>query len=199
LLHPFIRGVIAKVAAAWRTPCNLSQVSAYQGKMDEDVERLLEQRRYPEAFERLLDRYEQRVFRFTLSIVRNTTRAEDVTQDVFLKLWKALPGYDSRASLSTWLYVIARNTAVSARRAMRNDAPVENADVAASEPAPEPPDVMRFVAQLPDVQRDVITLFYIHERRIGEIAEVLHMPEGTVKSHLHRARRALADRMRGAL
>lgn len=166
--------------------------------MDDDVERLLEQRRYSEAFERLLDRYEQRVFRFTLSIIRNTTRAEDVTQDVFLKLWKALPGYDRRASLSTWLYVIARNTALSARRATRNDEPVENVDPAASEPAPEPPDVMRFVAQLPDVQRDVITLFYIHERRIGEIAEALRMPEGTVKSHLHRARRALADRMRGA-
>jgi RNA polymerase sigma-70 factor, ECF subfamily len=167
--------------------------------MDDDVERLLEQRRYSEAFERLLERYEQRVFRLTLSIVRNTTRAEDVTQDVFLKLWKALPGYDGRASLSTWLYVIARNTALSARRATRDGAPIDSFAVAAPEPAPEPPDVMRFVAQLPDVQRDVVTLFYIHERRIGEVAAILRMPEGTVKSHLHRARRALADLMKGML
>lgn len=56
------------------------------------VQRLLREQRHSEAFERLLDRYEQRVFRFAMSIVRNESRAEDVTQDVFLKLWKAGAG-----------------------------------------------------------------------------------------------------------
>lgn len=167
--------------------------------MDEDVQRLLQERRYSDAFERLLDRYDQRVFRFVRSIIRNDARAEDVTQDVFLKLWKALPAYDGRASLSTWLYVIARNTALSDRRRVaRQASEINDPEVAAPEPASEPLDVMPFLAKLPDVQREVITLFYLHERRIGDVARILQMPEGTVKSHLHRGRRALATLLKGA-
>jgi RNA polymerase sigma-70 factor (ECF subfamily) len=166
--------------------------------MDDDVQRLLQERHFSEAFERLLDRYEQRVFRFARSITRNDARAEDVTQDVFLKLWKALPAYDGRASLSTWLYAIARNTAVSAyRTAARDASAIGDREVAAPEPASEPPDVMGLVSGLPDVQREVITLFYLNERRIADVARILQMPEGTVKSHLHRGRRALATRLKG--
>ena len=54
------------------------------------------------------------------------------------------------------------------------------------------------MARLPDAQRDVITLFYLHERRIADVARILRMPEGTVKSHLHRGRRALAELMKGS-
>ena len=66
--------------------------------MDEDVRQLLQERRYPQAIEQLLDRYESKVFRLALMFLRNPARAEEVTQDVFLKLWKALPAYDGRAA-----------------------------------------------------------------------------------------------------
>jgi len=78
--------------------------------MDEDVRHLLEQRRYSHALERLLNLYETKVFRMALGILNDAGRAEEVTQDIFLKLWQALPAYDGRASLGTWLYAIARNT-----------------------------------------------------------------------------------------
>ena len=86
--------------------------------MDDEVQRLLAARRYDEALERLLDQHERQVFRMAVMMLGGDAgRAEEATQDVFLKLWRALPSYDGRASPSTWLYTIARNTCLSAVRA----------------------------------------------------------------------------------
>ncbi len=85
--------------------------------MGGEVEELLRARRYDEALERLLQDYQGRVFRMALTILRDSGRAEEVTQDVFLKLWRALPAYDGRAAVTTWLYTIARNTCLTAVRA----------------------------------------------------------------------------------
>src|SRR5260370_33219358 len=85
--------------------------------MDEDVQHLLRRRRYAAALEQLLNRYEAKVFRMALTFLRDPARAEDVTQDIFLKLWQALPAYDGRAAPGTWLYAIARNTCLSVARA----------------------------------------------------------------------------------
>ena len=82
-------------------------------RMDQDIRQLLSQRQKDRAFEVLLQRYQAKVFRLVYSIVGNSSRAEEVTQDSFLKIWQALPGYDGRASLSTWIYTIARNTSIS--------------------------------------------------------------------------------------
>ena len=62
-------------------------------------------------------RYQQKVFRMAVAMLRDRGRAQEVTQDIFLKLWRALPSYDGRAALSTWLYTIARNTCLTAVRA----------------------------------------------------------------------------------
>src|SRR5215469_344948 len=85
--------------------------------MDEDVQHLLRRRRYQEALRHLLNKYETKVFRMALTFLKDPARAEDVTQEIFLKLWQALPDYDARASPGTWLYTIARNTCLSAARA----------------------------------------------------------------------------------
>src|SRR5215471_6564977 len=84
--------------------------------MDEDIQQLLGQGRYRDALEQLLERYETKVFRMALAFLKDRARAEDVTQDIFLKLWQGLPAYDGRASPGTWLYTIARNTCLSALR-----------------------------------------------------------------------------------
>jgi len=70
-------------------------------EMEEDVQQLLRSRRYSQALERLLDLYQTKVFRLALSILRNPARAEDITQDVFVKLLQVLPRYDGRAALGT--------------------------------------------------------------------------------------------------
>ena len=163
-----------------------------------DVEQLLRARKYDEALERLLQDYQARVFRMALMFLRDAGRAEEATQEIFLKLWRALPAYDGRASLSTWLYTIARNTCLTVVRAERYRR------TAAFDEASEPAvpgatlvnvSVAQGLSRLPEVQRQVITLFYLQDRSVAEVAAMLDLPEGTVKSHLHRARRALAAAM----
>src|SRR5262245_31625758 len=86
-------------------------------RMDDDARQLLRERRYREALECLLDRYEGKVFRMALAILKDPAHAEEVTQDIFFKIWQAFPDYDERAAPGTWLYTIARNTCLSAARA----------------------------------------------------------------------------------
>ncbi len=167
--------------------------------VDEDVRELLQDRCYPQAFERLLDRYENKVFRLALTFLRNPARAEEVTQDIFLKLWQALPAYDGRAAPGSWLYAIARNTCLSAARAesYRRTLPLD----AVREPVARAGgagdiEVAQCIDRLSEIQRQVITLFYLEEKRVDEVARMLDLPEGTVKSHLHRARLALAALMK---
>jgi RNA polymerase sigma-70 factor (ECF subfamily) len=166
--------------------------------MGDDVQRLLQQRRYDEALEAMLELYEHKVLRLAVSMLRDRGRAEEVAQDVFLKVWRALPGYDGRASLSTWLYAIARNTCLSA---IRSESYRRTANLdAVPEPAITPTqgehvEWDRYLSRLPDALRHVVVLFYFEERSVGEVARMLGIAEGTVKSQLHRARRALADMM----
>src|SRR5438105_6280698 len=80
---------------------------------DQDIRQQLAAGDYHNAFEQLLERYKEKVFRLCFSMVRNETQAEDLTQDIFLRVWKALPGYHGAASPSTWIYSIARNCCLS--------------------------------------------------------------------------------------
>jgi RNA polymerase sigma-70 factor (ECF subfamily) len=173
----------------------------YQGQeMDEDVQSLLQKHRFRQAFERLLDLYEVKVFRMAVMFLRDRGRAEEITQDIFLKLWQVLPAYDGRAAPSTWLYTIARNTCLSALRSEghRKTLPYDSITEPATAERIGGSTVLnkialeRCLARLPGRQRDVITLFYLQDKSVEEVARMLDLPEGTVKSDLHRARLALA-------
>ena len=134
-----------------------------------------------------------------LAILRNPARAEEVTQDIFLKLWQALPAYDGRAAPGTWLYVIARNTCFAAARSdtYRSTIPLDEIhEPASGSRVSGDIELGQLIDRLPETQRHVIRLFYLEERRVDEVALMLDLPEGTVKSHLHRARLALATMMK---
>ena len=170
---------------------------------DDRLHELVRQRSYAEAFEGLLDRYQNKVYRLAFSFTRDRARAEELAQDVFVKIWQVLPRFDGRASLSTWLYAIARNTCLSALRydARRRMQPLDevhepSARTFERDAGTDHSGIWRLVDRLPEAQRRVITLFYLEDRSLGEVGRLLDMPEGTVKSHLHRARRALADAMK---
>ena len=165
---------------------------------EEDVRDLLLKRSYSKALELLLNLYETKVFRMALTVLGNPGRAEEITQDVFLKLWQALPAYDGRASPGTWLYAIARNTCLSAARSelYRKTVPLSEYDPAAPVTASTDIELEQCIRRLPEIQRHVITLFYLEEKRVEEVARMLDLPEGTVKSHLYRARLALAAIMK---
>ena len=169
---------------------------------DARVLELVRAERRDEAIALLLPAFRRKVFGLAYSFLRDREAAEDVTQDVFIKVWRALPGFDGRASLSTWIYTIARNASLSALRARRpqyslSDPEVMDAvdaiDTAASADAlVERAALLRLVDQLPTKQRQVIMLFYMEEQSHEEVATMLAMPVGTVKTLLHRARARLS-------
>jgi RNA polymerase sigma-70 factor, ECF subfamily len=163
---------------------------------------LVRAERRDEAIGLLLPAFRRKVFGLAYSLLRNRDAAEDVTQDVFIKVWRALPGFDGRASLSTWIYTIARNASLSALRARRQQSSLSDPEVLSAvetiDPA-SPPDSMvdraallRLVDQLPTKQRQVVMLFYMQEQSHEEVATMLAMPVGTVKTLLHRARARLS-------
>jgi RNA polymerase sigma-70 factor (ECF subfamily) len=158
----------------------------------------------------LMERYRQKVMHLAMSIVRNPGLAEDLSQSIFVKVWQALPKFDGRAALSTWLYTIARNTCLTALERERRLVPLEDfAEVAdddgdpmlfgreaaghetAGQAAAEY-DVMKLLDQLPEPYRRVVVLFYLEDRSCEEVGELLSMPTGTVKALLHRGRKKLA-------
>ncbi len=164
------------------------------------------------AFGLLVPAYRRRVHAIAYAVLRDSAAAEDVAQEVFVKLWRALPGFDGRAQLSTWIYVIARNAALGALRRRRpEDSLSEPAVEAAAESAaldaapgerrgPEALDaaLARAIAALPEKQRIVVGLYYLEERPTEEVATMLGMPVNTVKTHLHRARARLATALGAA-
>jgi RNA polymerase sigma-70 factor, ECF subfamily len=164
--------------------------------MGDDLEQLLQKRSYQQAFQRLLDLYSSKVLRMAVVLLKDESRAEEVTQDIFLKIWRTLPDFDGRAAISTWLYTIARNTCLSALRSesYRKTMPLDHfSEPTVSNTAPRDIALGQGLSKLSEVQREVIMLFYFEDRSVEEVAQMLDLPIGTVKSHLHRARRALSE------
>src|SRR5689334_16306280 len=104
-----LRRILAQLVQPSPAPAGINGEVNAETWPDAEVARLLEDGRPDHAFERLLAAYKTKVYRLALSFVRNPADAEDLAQEAFVRLWRALPTYDGRASFSTWLYVIARN------------------------------------------------------------------------------------------
>jgi RNA polymerase sigma-70 factor (ECF subfamily) len=176
------------------------------GSRDQDIVEMLRGGALEAAFERLVDRYERKVYRLCCSLLRDTDQAQDAAQESLVRVWRALAKYDQRASLSTWIYTITRNrclTAIERRRDLDSlsDPAVEHAAELSQAVDPESEQdhlaVLReLVEALPERFRRVLTLFYYEERSVAEVAQMLGLPEGTVKTNLHRARAALGERLR---
>lgn len=160
------------------------------------------------AFEQVLDHFEARVYRLCCALLRDRALAEDVAQEALIRIWKALPRFDGRAALSTWIYAITRNrclTALQRRRelASLSDPEVELEVEAAIATGPpdqaESPSALRdLVDALPERYRQAVTLYYYEERSVAETARLLGLAEGTVKTNLFRARGLLLERLRAA-
>jgi RNA polymerase sigma-70 factor, ECF subfamily len=163
---------------------------------------LVRAERPDEAIALLLPAFRRKIFGLAYSFLRDREAAEDVTQEVFIKIWRALPSFDGRAAMSTWIYTIARNASLSALRARRPQSSLSDPEVMeaveATDPVPasdelaERAAILRLVDQLPTKQRQVIMLFYMQGESHEEVASMLAMPVGTVKTLLHRARARLS-------
>lgn len=152
------------------------------------------------AFSRLIVLHEVKVRALLLRLTADSTLADDLAQEVFLRGYRGLVGFRGHASLGTWLYRIAYNVFLNNRaRTKRFSALPEDYDVRAAAPedalsAPRADlrrDLESAIAALPDRYRAVVVLYYLQEVTYPEIAEILELPLGTVKTHLHRAKRLL--------
>jgi len=170
---------------------------------DRDILDLLHKGARDQAFAQLLDRYEHKLYRLCCALLRDTTLAQDAAQEALVRIWRALPNYDGRASLSTWMYAITRNRCLTAMARRRDesallDSAADAEQVSVEDVVPDEQSALlnALIGQLPQRYRHVLTLFYYEDRSISEVAAMLAIPEGTIKTTLHRARAALMEKLR---
>jgi RNA polymerase sigma-70 factor (ECF subfamily) len=156
------------------------------------------------AMRNLYLRHERRVFRFVMRVVGDRCLAEEVLSEVFFDVWKKAGHFEGRSSASTWLLGIARHKALTAAAAKSR--PFESLDGAAAmnvvDPAADPDAGMldrerhvilrRCLAALSPEHREIIDLVYYQEKTIRQIADLLAIPENTVKTRMFYARKRLA-------
>lgn len=153
------------------------------------------------AFRELVERYHSTAYAVVRGILGDSDDVEDVLQVVYVKVHRGLAGFRGDAKLSTWIYQIARNEAINAAKRRRLDtAPIEDVHVAT--PERESPEAAMHQRQLRDEleagmqrldenQRLALELRYMGERSYEEIAEIMGVPLGTVKTYIHRGKAEL--------
>jgi len=182
-------------------------VSATQAASDEAlIARIAQGDRL--AMQVLYGRHHVRVFRFGLRLVRNEQVAEDLISEVFLDVWRQAGKFEGRSAVSTWLLAITRFKALSVvARSLKNKLDDETAN--AIEDQSDDPEVTvqkrdtgdalrKCLTQLSAEHREIVDLVYYHEKSVEEVAEIVGIPENTVKTRLFYARKKLADLLKAA-
>jgi len=160
-----------------------------------------------QAWDAIVHKYWRRVFNVAYKFVGKHDEAEDLSQDIFLKVYKALATFDRRANFQTWLVSISRNLCIDHYRSVRKERETidRNVDASALAPTAKEPDPLarlqaldrrhllkRGMLLLPDTLRTAVVLRDIQDLSYRDIAERLDLPEGTVKSRINRGRNELA-------
>jgi RNA polymerase sigma-70 factor (ECF subfamily) len=157
------------------------------------------------AMQTLFSRHSARVFRFLLRIVDNAATAEDLVSETFIEVWRQAGRFEGRSKASTWLLGVARHKALSSLRQRRFDQLDEGTVALVPDPSDTPEvEVQRkssaavlreCLQQLPPAQRELLDLIYYHEQSIADVAQLLGVPENTVKTRAFYARKRLAELM----
>jgi RNA polymerase sigma-70 factor (ECF subfamily) len=163
-----------------------------------------------DAFTELVDRYKNGIHWLVKRMVGNPEN-EDLTQEVFLRAYRAIPRFRGESTFKTWIFRIARNVCLSElRKAGRRGEHVSLDDGGEEKIRDLLPEsgsdaekllerrelsqhIRQLVGELPLQYRTVLTLFYVNRVRYEDIAEIMDIPLGTVKTHLHRARMRLRN------
>ena len=167
------------------------------------------------AFDELVRMYEKRVFNCALRIAGNYNDASDIAQEAFIRAFNSIQTFRGDAKFATWIYRIVTNVYLDERkkskshrlcslddyieldenpvaRQIEDDSPTPDVVMETKERAQA---LQSAICSLPDYQRIILTLYHSQHRSYEEIAEVLQLPIGTVKSRLNRARQALGEKL----
>lgn len=166
-----------------------------------------------ESFGLLVRKYQDRLFNTVVHVAGSREEAEDVVQEAFVQAFLKLASFQQNSAFYTWLYRIAMNVAISRRRRQRAEVSIEHhREVAGVEPLDDgeaPHDrllrqeraeqVSTALRQLSDEHRAILVLREMEGCCYEDIAEILELPVGTVRSRLHRARLQLRDELKGVM
>ena len=165
-----------------------------------------------DAFAQLVQRYQRRIFNLVYRMLQQYEEASEITQETFLAAWQGLPSFRGDARFATWLYRIAYNcalkqletrkrewalqAALQAEQALESEDTYKSADAQIDEHERQA-FVQEHLSRLPAKYRAVLILRHLQDMTYEEMAEILTMPVGTIKTHLFRARNLLKQRLQG--
>jgi RNA polymerase sigma-70 factor, ECF subfamily len=155
------------------------------------------------AMQVLFARHHVRVYRFVLRLVRNEAAAEDLISEVFLDVWRQAGKFEGRSAVTTWMLSIARFKALSALRRKPEQELDEEAAAQIEDDADDPEVALvkkgkaavlrQALSKLSAEHREVVDLVYYHEKSVEEVAEIVGIPEATVKTRMFYARKKLSE------
>jgi RNA polymerase sigma-70 factor, ECF subfamily len=155
------------------------------------------------AMQVLYARHHVRVYRFVLRLVRNEATAEDLISDVFLDIWRQAGKFEGRSAPSTWMLSIARFKALSALRRRPDEELDDETAEQIVDHADDPETTLakkekgsvlkQCLTRLSADHREIIDLVYYHEKSVEEVAEIVGIPEATVKTRMFYARKRLSE------
>jgi len=155
------------------------------------------------AIRALFARHGERVYRFVVRIIGDSSTAEDVVNDVFLQAWRHADRFEARSRVSTWLLAIARHKAISSMRRCSDEQLGDVLSLAIEDPGSSPEHSLcdhdrgavlrRCLERLTPHMREVIDLVYYHHKSVAEVAEIVAAPEKTVRTRMFYARKRLAE------
>jgi RNA polymerase sigma-70 factor (ECF subfamily) len=181
-----------------------SETSSPPGRIADELLVVRCQLGEPDAFDALIQRWNGPLWIYIQRMTGGDDAAQDVLQDVWLRVIRGIPRLRDGSRLRGWLFGIARRALMDRLRRKYATPPATDIDAEAIEAEPEPFDREAEIAALEEAlhtmplgEREVLTLFYLRDLSLAEIADALNVPVGTVKSRLFRARNLLRTLMEG--
>jgi RNA polymerase sigma-70 factor (ECF subfamily) len=153
------------------------------------------------ALQALYLRHKVRTYRFVLRLIADAALAEDIVSEVFLDVWRQAVGFKGKSRVSTWILAIARYKALSALRGRSDEQLDDCAATAIADPADDPGMmaerrdrsriVRKCLSQLSTMHREMLDLVYYQEKSVEEVAQIIGVPCGTVKTRMFYARKRM--------
>lgn len=155
------------------------------------------------AFEQLVEKYQNMVFTLAFRVLQNHEDAEEVAQDVFVKVFNSLKNFQQKSNFKTWLYRIVYNESINRLRSRKKRVPLvdlnEETTLHLFDPGSinDSSDEIKFIQKaiqnLPETERIILSLYYYEDMPVKEIAKITELTETNVKTRLFRSRQKLYD------